>query len=339
MRLTDLFFVVVYLSVIGGLFGVASLFVSHIFGRVRGLWLPLCGMALYLLPVLSPEVWLFSPEPEQRMDGFVLAGRVWAAGCLLFLAYRLTRLFLAGRTIRRYPPCADRRIIDIAAQCAYAQKMKRPPRLLETALDAPASVAGVMRPVILVNTDGLSGLTDRQLRIVLTHELTHIKRGHLLFQRIFDFVCVLHWFNPLVWWAADLSRRDGEVSTFDLRFKKPNTGDLLTNAQLHSVEHIIATLLRNSPERDAVIYFGPMGCQTGFYFLFDSRRLTDAEAIALLQRVFTAGAAYDGPMPGKSAAECGNYRNLDAALARACCAFYADVIRRWTPEDLVYPEA
>ena len=123
-----------------------------------------------------------------------------------------------------------------------------------------------------------------------------------------------------------LSRRDGEVSTFDLRFKKPNTGDLLTNAQLHSVEHVIATLLRNSPERDAVIYFGPMGCQTGFYFLFDSRRLTDAEAIALLQRVFTA-------------AECGNYRNLDAALARACCAFYADVIRRWTPEDLVYPEA
>ena len=204
MRLTDLFFVVVYLSVIGGLFGVASLFVSHIFGRVRGLWLPLCGMALYLLPVLSPEVWLFSPEPEQRMDGFVLAGRVWAAGCLLFLAYRLMRLFLAGKTIRRYPPCTDRRIIDMAAQCAHAQKMKRPPRLLETALDAPASVAGVMRPVILVNTDGLSGLTDRQLRIVLTHELTHIKRGHLLFQRIFDFVCVLHWFNPLVW----LSRKD-----------------------------------------------------------------------------------------------------------------------------------
>ena len=136
-----------------------------------------------------------------------------------------------------------------------------------------------------------------------------------------------------------LSRRDGEVSTFDLRFKKPNTGDLLTNAQLHSVEHMIATLLRNSPERDAVIYFGPMGCQTGFYFLFDSRRLTDAEAIALLQRVFTASAAYDGPMPGKSAAECGNYRNLDAALARVCCAFYADVIRHWTPEDLVYPEA
>lgn len=96
-----------------------------------------------------------------------------------------------------------------------------------------------------------------------------------------------------------LSRRDGDVTTFDLRFKKPNTGDLLTNAQMHSVEHIIATLLRNSPEKDAVIYFGPMGCQTGFYFLFDSRRLTDEAAIRLVQRVFAAGAVYDGPMPGQ----------------------------------------
>ena len=80
-----------------------------------------------------------------------------------------------------------------------------------------------------------------------------------------------------------LSSRDGSVTTFDQRFKKPNTGDLLTNAQMHSVEHIIATALRNSPQKDAVIYFGPMGCQTGFYFLFDSQRLTDAQAIDLLQ--------------------------------------------------------
>ena len=66
-----------------------------------------------------------------------------------------------------------------------------------------------------------------------------------------------------------LSRRDGNVVTFDLRFKRPNTGQLLSNSQMHSVEHLIATLLRNSESRDAVIYFGPMGCQTGFYFLYD----------------------------------------------------------------------
>ena len=133
-----------------------------------------------------------------------------------------------------------------------------------------------------------------------------------------------------------LSRRDGDVTTFDLRFKRPNTGDLLTNAELHSVEHILATLLRNGPHRDAVIYFGPMGCQTGFYFLFDSRRLTDAQAVELVKEAFAAGAAWEDPMPGKSAAECGNYVNLDAALARAQCAYYSEVIRDWSADRLSY---
>lgn len=135
-----------------------------------------------------------------------------------------------------------------------------------------------------------------------------------------------------------LSRQDGTTVTFDLRFKKPNTGDLLSNAELHSVEHVIATLLRNSPQKDAVIYFGPMGCQTGFYFLFDGEKLSNANAVRLLQRVFTAAAKFDGAMPGASARECGNYRNLDVELTRRCCAYYADVIADWSEEKLVYPE-
>ena len=135
-----------------------------------------------------------------------------------------------------------------------------------------------------------------------------------------------------------LSRRDGTTVTIDLRFKKPNTGDLLSNAELHSVEHVIATLLRNSPQKDAVIYFGPMGCQTGFYFLFDGEKLSNANAVRLLQRVFTAAAKFDGAMPGASARECGNYRNLEVELARRCCAYYADVIADWSEEKLVYPE-
>lgn len=133
-----------------------------------------------------------------------------------------------------------------------------------------------------------------------------------------------------------LSRRDGDTTTFDLRFKKPNTGDLLTNAEMHSVEHIIATLLRNSSRKDAVVYFGPMGCQTGFYFLFNGGKLTDGEAVQLLQEVFAAGAAFDGPMPGKSPAECGNYINLDVELARNQCAYYSRLIQGWTVEKLAY---
>lgn len=136
-----------------------------------------------------------------------------------------------------------------------------------------------------------------------------------------------------------LSRRDGHVTTYDLRFKKPNTGDLLSNAEMHSVEHIIATALRNSAEKDAVIYFGPMGCQTGFYFLFDGGKLTDEQAINMVKSAFAMGAVWGGAMPGKSAKECGNFVNLDTAAARDCCAYYLDVIRDWTVEKLVYPEA
>ncbi len=132
------------------------------------------------------------------------------------------------------------------------------------------------------------------------------------------------------------SRRDGSTVTFDLRFKKPNTGDLLSNAELHSVEHLIATLLRNSQAKDAVVYFGPMGCQTGFYFLFDSALLSLSGAIHLLQQVFSAAAEFEGEMPGKSAVECGNYINLDVELGKAACRFYAELIRDWTEEKLSY---
>lgn len=134
------------------------------------------------------------------------------------------------------------------------------------------------------------------------------------------------------------SRRDGSVVTFDLRFKKPNTGDLLTNAEMHSIEHIIATMLRNSPDKDAVVYFGPMGCQTGFYFLFDNDLLTVEDAVDLVKTVFADAAVYDGEMPGKSAVECGNYVNLDVALAREQCKFYAELIQDWNVEKLAYPE-
>lgn len=133
-----------------------------------------------------------------------------------------------------------------------------------------------------------------------------------------------------------LSRQDGSVITYDLRFKTPNTDDLLSNAEMHSVEHIIATLLRNSPQKDAVIYFGPMGCQTGFYFLYDGNQLSHTAAIHLLKSVFSAGAAFEGEMPGKSAVECGNYRNLDVDLAKNQCAFYAEVIADWSEEKLAY---
>ena len=133
-----------------------------------------------------------------------------------------------------------------------------------------------------------------------------------------------------------LSRRDGDIATLDLRFKKPNTGDLLSNSEMHSVEHLIATLLRNSRAKDAVVYFGPMGCQTGFYFLFNERLLSLAEAVELLKEVFAAAAAFEREMPGKSPAECGNYVTLDVETGKAVCGWYAALIADWTVERLRY---
>ena len=135
-----------------------------------------------------------------------------------------------------------------------------------------------------------------------------------------------------------LSRKDGDVISLDLRFKKPNTGDLLTNSEIHSVEHLIATFLRNSAYKDAVVYFGPFGCQTGFYFLYDGAQITTEQAIDLLKKTFADAAVYDGEMPGNSIHECGNCRNLDLDAAKACCRFYADLIADWTVEKLAYPE-
>ena len=135
-----------------------------------------------------------------------------------------------------------------------------------------------------------------------------------------------------------VSRVDGDVTTYDMRTRRPNTGDLMDNSTMHSLEHMFATYIRNGDLKDSVVYFGPMGCQTGFYFLFDGEKLSNANAVRLLQRVFTAAAKFDGAMPGASARECGNYRNLDVELARRCCAYYADVIADWSEEKLVYPE-
>lgn len=114
-----------------------------------------------------------------------------------------------------------------------------------------------------------------------------------------------------------LSRRDGDIMTWDIRMKKPNQGDYLSPACAHTIEHLFATRARNSRYRAHVIYVGPMGCLTGFYLL--TQGLTDAEALDLVRECFAWMAEYDGPIPGASAPECGNYLMMDPIAARAEC--------------------
>ena len=114
-----------------------------------------------------------------------------------------------------------------------------------------------------------------------------------------------------------VSRVDGDVTTYDMRTRRPNTGDLMDNSTMHSLEHMFATYIRNGSLKDSIIYFGPMGCQTGFYLLV--RSADNDEVLRQIRLTLCKIIAHEGEVFGASSRECGNYRNLslDAAKTEA----------------------
>ena len=130
------------------------------------------------------------------------------------------------------------------------------------------------------------------------------------------------------------SRIDGDVTTYDIRMVHPNAGTYIEPAAGHTFEHLFATFARNSDFSEKIIYCGPMGCQTGFYFLV--RDMEAADAIALAQRTMAFIAGYEGGIPGASRVECGNYRLHDLAGAKRLAASMSPVLAGWTEEKLVY---
>ena len=111
-----------------------------------------------------------------------------------------------------------------------------------------------------------------------------------------------------------ISRIDGDIVTYDMRMRKPNMGDYIDNITLHSLEHMFATYVRNSKIGENVIYFGPMGCQTGFYLLV---RDTEADIVLdTVKEVLSQIISHTGEMFGNTRKECGNYRNLNLECAQ-----------------------
>lgn len=131
-----------------------------------------------------------------------------------------------------------------------------------------------------------------------------------------------------------LSRTDGPVTTYDLRFIRPNTPPFLPSAVMHTIEHLFATYARNSRWGEHIVYFGPMGCRTGFYLLTQGMRHEDV--IALTRETLQFIAEYEGEIPGATAVECGNYREQDLPGAKAAAARMLPVLANWTEEDLSY---
>ena len=131
---------------------------------------------------------------------------------------------------------------------------------------------------------------------------------------------------------------DQTVTTFDLRLTKPNGEPVMNTAEIHTMEHLAATYLRNDPLwKDRVVYFGPMGCRTGFYLLL-AGDLTSREVLPLVRECFRFIRDFRDAVPGASARDCGNYLDMNLPMANYWGARYAALLETITEDRLVYPE-
>ena len=132
-----------------------------------------------------------------------------------------------------------------------------------------------------------------------------------------------------------ISRIDGDVVTYDIRMKLPNGGDYLNNGAMHTFEHLFATCARNSLWTEQVLYVGPMGCRTGFYFLVRDK-MSHAEALKLVLDTFAFIASFDGEIPGNKRNECGNYLEHDLNGAKAAARDMLFVLKDWNESKMHY---
>ena len=128
------------------------------------------------------------------------------------------------------------------------------------------------------------------------------------------------------------------ITTFDIRIKEPNREPVLNIAELHTIEHLGATFLRNHPVyKKETIYFGPMGCRTGFYVIFKGD-LSSHDIIEIMQEMFKFIAEYEGEIPGADAISCGNYLDQNLPMAKyEAKKYYNEVLLNIKEENLVYP--
>ncbi|KMZ55055.1 S-ribosylhomocysteine lyase [Dorea sp. D27] len=128
------------------------------------------------------------------------------------------------------------------------------------------------------------------------------------------------------------------ITTFDLRMTRPNYEPVMNTAEMHTIEHLAATFLRNHAEFGSrTIYFGPMGCRTGFYLLL-SGDYESRDIVPLMKELFSFIAGFEGAVPGASAEDCGNYLDMNLPMAKYLAARYVDeVLEDITDRQLIYP--
>ncbi|TCK97770.1 S-ribosylhomocysteine lyase /quorum-sensing autoinducer 2 (AI-2) synthesis protein LuxS [Natranaerovirga hydrolytica] len=129
------------------------------------------------------------------------------------------------------------------------------------------------------------------------------------------------------------------ITTFDIRMKRPNLEPVMNTAEMHAIEHLAATFLRNHKDyKDKTIYFGPMGCRTGFYLILNGA-YSSKEIVPLVKDLFTFITEYEGDIPGATARDCGNYFDMNLPMARyESKKFLDEVVHSITEKHLIYPK-
>lgn len=132
---------------------------------------------------------------------------------------------------------------------------------------------------------------------------------------------------------------DGVVTTFDIRMTRPNFEPVMNTAEIHTIEHLAATFLRNHKEYgEKIVYFGPMGCRTGFYLLL-AGDYQSKDILPLITEMFQFISTFDGDVPGASAKDCGNYLDMNLPMARYVAnKFLDEVLTDIGEENLIYPQ-
>lgn len=129
-----------------------------------------------------------------------------------------------------------------------------------------------------------------------------------------------------------------KITTFDIRMTRPNTEPVMDTAAVHAIEHLGATYLRNDPQwKDRVLYFGPMGCRTGFYLLM-AGDLSSRDVLELVRSCFAFIGDYQAEVPGACAKDCGNYLDMNLPMANYWGKKYAALLENPGDENLTYPE-
>ena len=195
-----------------------------------------------------------------------------------------------------------------------------------------------------INTAGIAGINQNLKFLMLLLKISAeklycigVKKGQKM-EKIASFTIDHTKLLPGIY----VSRKDrvggDTVTTFDIRMTKPNTEPFMNTAEIHTIEHLGATFLRNHPVyKDRIVYFGPMGCRTGFYLLM-AGDLSSKEIAPLVTEMYEFIRDFEGDVPGASAVECGNYRDMDLATAKYLAGKYvSEVLSGISEERLVYP--